>query len=386
MAVRDSEQLAASINSDLAAIGHPMCVAASEAGGGLGLFATRAIASGERVLIERPLIVAPREDTRAFICATCLADSRFGARASRMANGLQARWPRRCKGCNTLRFCSAACEAQLERQHRRSCECAALAAIAREERAMQQPVVSAAASDMLATAIRMLADRHAATCAESYAGFTASFQDYARRLVSADRPAAQPLMEEAVHAALRFVPGDARIPADALLDAISCHDANVVGVVGRGGVDGSRASFVGCLHLCNHSCAPNLAFDCMPLPSAAPEDAPSWDSPTPSFALVSLRPISAGEELCISYVSTDSEKAERQALLRSRFAFECKCPRCLSDETTDLAIGESMAAGRCTHADCGTGHAVFADPTDPSGKHWRCVHCGRLDTLEPATV
>jgi hypothetical protein len=162
-ASRDVDRLANSTNMALERNEFPCRVAASSFDGQLGVFATRDIAAGQRVLIERPLVLTPTPDARPFTCATCFADSR--ARHPRLPNELPKRWPRRCAGCKVLRFCSDACEKRLEPRHRGCApfsECAALGAIACEELASQRPIVEPLAGNMVAQALRLLADRHAA--------------------------------------------------------------------------------------------------------------------------------------------------------------------------------------------------------------------------------
>jgi hypothetical protein len=85
------------------------------------------------------------------------------------------RWSRRCGGCGVLRFCSAACEASVAARHRGSCECAALLAIAEHEKESQAPVVGwGGAYNMLAQALRLLADRHTHTHIEAVDGCVTS--------------------------------------------------------------------------------------------------------------------------------------------------------------------------------------------------------------------
>lgn len=64
----------------------------------------------------------------------------------------------------------------------------------------------------------------------------------------------------------------------------------------------------------NHSCDPNII------------SSSSHNNDTVTF--VALRPIQAGEELCISYVDDNLTWQERHKLLREFYRFECKCIRC----------------------------------------------------------
>ena len=64
----------------------------------------------------------------------------------------------------------------------------------------------------------------------------------------------------------------------------------------------------------NHSCDPNVIASS------------SHNNHTATF--VALRPIEAGEELCISYVDDGLPWEERRNLLQQFYRFECRCMRC----------------------------------------------------------
>ena len=386
---RDVVGLAATVNVALSQCDFP-CRAAVDERGEISMFASRSIAAGERVLIERPLAITVEHDARPFVCATCFADARVWKPQAN--HGMPSRWTIRCRGCGVLRFCSKECEALLAPRHG-GCECDALASIARDEKAAQSPVVDANGTNMLAQAIRILSDRHARTAVESFAGLSVSYDSLNTRLLGVERewpPAA--LIDEAAEVALRSLRPEARVPPPELFGLLHRQQCNVYGVCSRGGRDVARACFVGAMHLFNHSCAPNLVFDSVPVDEAAvpiradrhsPEEAACTAAapnaaepiprmrpdPTPALSLVSLFDIAAGSELAISYLSVDYEPHERQPHLVEHYGFECACPRCTVDET----LGYGHAALRCTLADCGTGYGV----TVPEQAERRCVHCGR---------
>ncbi len=352
-AVRNTSHIAATANIALESNDFP-CRATVLADGQLGMVANRAITAGERVLIEKPLVLTPTPDARPFTCAGCFADSRKrhassfqGFKDPTAPQGFIKRWQRRCAGCKVLRFCSEECEARLQRRHRQSCECDALGAIARQELAAQRPVVDPLAENMLAQALRLLADRHAAMRLEALRGLIVGYEDGAARLLSVDRswpPAA--LVAQAVDAALRLVPPEARVPAEELADLLRRQQCNVYGVSSPTGSDVGRAAFVGAMHLFNHSCAPNLYFDSMPMwpagsnrtaghgvPRAAPLCGEEAGCDTAAFSLVSLLDVPCGAELTIAYTGVDSGVAQRRAHLLEYYGFECKCARCTAEET-----------------------------------------------------
>ena len=117
-------------------------------------------------------------------------------------------------------------------------------------------------------------------------------------------------------------------------------------------------------------------------PCEAPCEAPCA---TPSFALVALRDIDEGAEMCISYTSTAEGPTQRRAHLRDYYGFTCACARCTADEVcVELAFSEALDLCRCANVDeCGSGLTV---PTAPHATTRRCVHCAKetdLDGEEP---
>ncbi|WEW61399.1 hypothetical protein PRK78_006889 [Emydomyces testavorans] len=92
--------------------------------------------------------------------------------------------------------------------------------------------------------------------------------------------------------------------------------------------------------LINHNCLPNAHH--------------SWNSDTNRETIHAIRPISAGEEITISYVGGDMLSSSRRAFLQSGFGFDCDCRLCarplpdlqrsdarrLQIESLDHAIGD----------------------------------------------
>lgn len=379
MKVRDAEAVVAVTNAVLSSRDAP-CRAAHDAARGVHLLACKSISAGELVASEAPLLLTPRVHARAFVCATCLRDSRETGPAP--TNGLPKRWTRRCAGCRTLRFCSEKCEAVLSERHA-GAECAILSAIAREELEAQEQL--ACAPSLLAQGIRLLADRHNGVLVDACPGMRVGFTDLTARLTMvADRSAeAASLVEEVVAVAQRVVPPAVAAPPEEISEMLSKIDVNQFATYSRkrlhdatrstastttspatdgGSRDAARACFVGVLPLFNHSCAPNVAFDCVPAEAGG-------DGEMPTFSIRSLVDIAADEELNIAYIDTCAPRAKRQEELRVHYGFECTCVRCVSDTVDDEVGGDWLAELRCTLPDCGSGYAV--------GEARRCLHCGR---------
>ena len=94
------------------------CAVRRCAHGGLGVFATRPIAAGTRIVVERPLVLTPLAATRLHTCAVCLADSRRSG---------EAEWALSCAICHHPRYCTHACAA-IGAQLHTATECAAFVA------------------------------------------------------------------------------------------------------------------------------------------------------------------------------------------------------------------------------------------------------------------
>ena len=82
----------------------------------------------------------------------------------------------------------------------------------------------------------------------------------------------------------------------------------------------------------NHSCRPNCTHYFV-----------SGVGNTPKLVMRAVRDIEEGEELMYSYVALYKATAERKAMLRRAYAFDCMCPRC--EEAGDSDISASTAEG-----------------------------------------
>ena len=354
-------------NYAMEALGFPCSVA--KGSGGLAVYASRNISAGERVLVERPLALTVAHELRAQVCAVCLADCRAGPDAS------MERWPRRCTGCECVAYCSEACEAAGERWHT-SVECSALRAVKADDD------VDEDIADVVAQAVRILSDRHLGKTVDCGPAGPVGYHSYAQRLVGITPSTAEAVdfLRRSVRAALRALPEEARVPHPEALDLLERHGCNLYGVSGQAGEERACASFVGFFHLLNHACCPNVVFDAATL--VAP--ATAADVP-PTFALVALEDVAAGDELCISYTSSAEGPAQRSEHLEEYYGFVCSCRRCTcNDVGLELDFLERLDAKRCGLDECGSGFGVPASVgTHGSAANrgaeptWlRCVHCG----------
>ena len=357
---------------------------------GFGVFATRPIAAGDAIMIERPLVLTPSWEVCRRACSVCLAESQC-------ADGC-AEWSDLCAGCGSVAFCSTACAELARREELHGhVECAGLAAW---RRAVTEDDADADVADLVVQAVRILAYRHGGTRVRPFAPelgeaeaegeqlLRVGYEAYASRLCPMRRTARSGEgIKRAVLAALRAVPAEARVKPAELYDVLSRHQCNCYGVMGRGSTSVGLASNVGALHYFNHSCVPNCTFDSVPLGApAAGHRGALW--PT-RFALRALVDVAEGEELLHCYAGSADGPSARRAYLRDHFGFECECARCACDDPAEEAeLSERLDAMRCRCDDCGSGlgyelrrdswaAACAGEHEDePAGRQLRCVHCG----------
>jgi len=87
------------------------------------------------------------------------------------------------------------------------------------------------------------------------------------------------------------------------------------------------------------------------------------------IAVVALRPIGAGEEICITYVLEQTlfmPTLERQRRMRSMFGFDCACARCTDEE-------DAVRAFRCRTGGCRGARRALR-----RGSPGACSACGAL--------
>ncbi|KAJ6479580.1 hypothetical protein C8R45DRAFT_832800 [Mycena sanguinolenta] len=65
---------------------------------------------------------------------------------------------------------------------------------------------------------------------------------------------------------------------------------------------------------CNHSCGPNARWQ--------------WDVGSFSLSLVALRPIEAGQEITVAYITPTCSRTERRTKLKMIYNFSCRCEFC----------------------------------------------------------
>ena len=155
---------------------------------------------------------------------------------------------------------------------------------------------------------------------------------------------------------------------------INRHQCNVFGVLGAAGRSVGLASFVAAMHLTNHSCLPNAAFDSMPTHGGmVTQDGFEFAA----FGLRAIVDIAEGDEICHCYAGSADGPSQRLQYLRDHHGFECNCERCECDDpATEADLSERLDAVRCACDGCGTGLSYPLPQLSEDGEVVRqCVLC-----------
>ena len=321
--------------------------------GGLGVFATIAIPAGSTLILERPFALTAAWDRRRHVCAWCMKEDDI------------APLPHCCTCCHCVAYCSDTCAAHGADSHT-PLECEALAAFAADEDDDE------GVADLVVQAIRILALRHAGRRVRPFpeSPVEVGYDGYEARLQGFNRSTRQAkAIRSAVKLALRAMPSDGCVSPNELLDVLNRHQCNALGVLGAGARAVGLASCIGGIHLFNHSCIPNAAFDSVPVGVA--EDAGGGMA----FALRALADIPIGGEIFHCYAGSADGPSRRLQYLRDHYGFECNCPRCgcVDDPMAEAELADEVDAMRCRCDECGSG---LGYPIDEDGYMRRCVHCG----------
>lgn len=356
---------AAATNEVLQKSSPPSAVAVAY-GDGIGVFAKRAIAAGEAILVERPLLLTVAPSARMTTCAVCLADSRKGKHG-------RAAWEMRCDSCGVHYYCSKTCAATARPSHD-GIECEALSRFVREHSAGEETHQH---FDMVARAVRLLADRaNRRTVHVGAAGLLGVHTGAMDRLMSVSPANRRERKARArvAEIALSVVPEAARLPPDELIRLLEAEVCNSVGVLGHvRGEDIASACFAGFVHLLNHACRPCAVLDSVTRPEEA-GGARENATATPAFAIRALEDIPMGAEITLMYAF------EEPSHLLHDYGFECHCKRCKErgEEGADRlfwAWKERVCCPAGPQGGCGCGIGVPIDSHKKDGVRRRCANC-----------
>ena len=273
--------------------GLPLVVGAVE-GSGRGLFAVTDIPLTHTPLFTAtPVACHPplHEELSASTCAACLRSVPRGQR-----------------------FCCPACAASPWAKLEGSSGWRAFEALAREQRSV----------------FALLAGRHAASCSAGISSHALDALCFAN--LHGATPAAWEEQYAALEAALRrrgseldwlslswFTGVLSRLHLNAFRVDLPRTDVSSISTLALHAAHGSGTAVYGPLaSLLNHDCDPCL-------------DA-VWRSGDATLSLVARRPISAGEQLTITYVDSGAPMEERRAELEHAYGFTCRCAMCREEE------------------------------------------------------
>ncbi|KAL7628609.1 hypothetical protein AAE478_000124 [Parahypoxylon ruwenzoriense] len=212
---------------------------------------------------------------------------------------------RACTGCRTSSYCSRACQkADWRLVHGRG-ECAAFQEVRRSGDS------AAAITRVLPTPVRALLQ--VMLRPEALAGL-ADVEGHVERVRTADPDTWAGLelqARAALHYAGREMSTQSVAEAVEILCKLQVNSFNLLDVdVGQSGNYINPA-----LAMVNHSCVPNAFVQFIGRKAT----------------LHAFREIKEGEEIEISYIECTLHRSQRQQALKSRYYFDCVCPRCKDD-------------------------------------------------------
>ena len=320
--------------------------------GGVGVFTTATVPAGTTLLAERPFALTASWERRKHVCDWCMAEDEVSP------------YPLCCKSCGSVAYCSDACARSATRHS--ALECEAFAAFAADDD-------DEGVADLVVQAIRILAHRHANVRTTPIPGtpLEVGYDDYRARLQNIARTKRQEVaIKSAARVTLRVMPPEGRVTPGELIEVLSRHQCNALGVTGVGGSELGLASCLGGMHLFNHSCMPNAVWDSRPL-LPSPDDAGAGVA----FALRALSDIPGGTEVFICYAASAEGPARRLQYLKDHYGFDCNCARCgcADDPMGEAELADELDAMRCRCEGCGTG---LSYPLLHEEGVRRCVHCG----------
>jgi hypothetical protein len=299
----------------------------------LGRFvvASRALAAGELVCSEEPFVQTVDDGIAGHACHLCYAV-------------VDASAPPSCSRCAQVRFCSAACAADGAAMH--AAECDVLCALSQRGGAAAAKGVRG-----LRLFIRLL---H--RCAADPSGLRAveALQEH-----YTDAPTERRAFWDGMAAQInRLVPPALRLEPARLARLVSRVHTNLHAVSDMAGVQFGSGLYPRTASLLNHSCAPSAVV--------------SFRGRT--WRLHTLRALAAGEEVSIAYTELYAGRAERQADLLAKKAFECRCERCAAPPPSDTVLdGWRCVAPACdgvvAHEAAGCSACAKPHPLVPAARH-----------------
>jgi hypothetical protein len=279
--------------------------------------------------------------------------------------------PQRCGACKGAAYCSRECQkADWQADHKVECKAvgglaqALGAALLKRDPALLDKTVLAARV-VRGRRLASWPPRHAPGAAagagigtSARAFYTPTMEDV-RGLHADSSPEAEADCMEAARAALEvgLLPSvDAAAQMAALLMAFDVNNFSIT--------DALQVSLAGAVYpagaLLNHSCAPNCVISYAsgpPTPAAAGTSAAVADGRHIQHIRL-IADVTAGTELCHSYVEIAQPRYERRARLRHVYGFDCNCSACAAKNVGSPLDTDAFLLAPSAVAAAGAGEAA----------------------------
>ncbi|KAK3284558.1 hypothetical protein CYMTET_7798 [Cymbomonas tetramitiformis] len=220
--------------------------------------------------------------------------------------------PIRCPGCKWAMYCGEACLQKARQRHADVCP-------------VLHTWVTTNSGPKDSRGLRMLVQAAALHARDpEAAGLINLLQSH----ISGKSKAELTRLHNMAQGVQRFLPSNASLDMDTIVEVISKAHVNLHGVSDAAGHTLGTGLFVGASQF-NHSCLPNCVVSYI----------------DGALTVRAISPVKKGEPLCIGYIELyQSREIRRHSLMQSK-SFHCECLRCSSQEL--IQLDEPLTAWRC---------------------------------------
>ena len=311
------------------------------------VIADRDLAAGELVFEEEPFVQTIHDRCESTNCHHCYAPVTKEGTTRRAIS---------CPECQgQVTYCSEACARGGLEQH--SAECGVLGALASSG---NTGLLRGLRGLRLFIRLVHKAANDPATFAQKIERMTEHYDE-----ATAQRRQWLETMADQIN---RFVPPEVRMERVRLAKLVDRVHTNLYAVQNQAGLQFGSALYPDAGSLFNHSCAPTAVVSFR---------GRMW-------RLHTLRKVSRGEEITVSYIELYASRDERQAAVLAKKGFTCACTRCATPLPTDAVLdgwrcpngarcrgqgAVAPSASGCTQ--CGVAHALDSRERAARERPWR---------------